>query len=208
MNDLKYYMSLPYSIVIRLDEQGDYVARVDELPGCTAHGKTQEEALAVLRDVMESWISDCLEAGDPIPEPEPEDELPSGKWVQRVPRSLHKKLAALAKKEKVSLNQLVASFLAEAVGLKRAAEANRSVADFHMASLGSWHESWSEQGSPIGLAMQLQMVNKWDIHESSHSVPIVSPHSYSLLRRRISSRSRVNLQVINDDKEKTTGHRD
>ena len=45
----------------------------------------------------------------------PED-LPSGKWLQRVPRTLHLKLSALAKREGISLNQLVVSILAEAVG--------------------------------------------------------------------------------------------
>ena len=44
------------------------------------------------------------------------DELPSGKWVQRVPRSLHAKLIALAKREGSSLNQLATSILAEGVG--------------------------------------------------------------------------------------------
>lgn len=51
--------------------------------------------------------------------PEPARELPSGKWVQRVPRSLHLELTRLAKIEGVSLNQLVVAILAEAVGGKR-----------------------------------------------------------------------------------------
>ncbi len=121
--NLKYYLSLPYSIILRWDGDDEiFVARVDELPGCSAHGATEAEAISNLRDNMQVWIEDCLEAGDPIPEPAQEVELPSGKWLQRVPKSLHSKLIRLAKKEGVSLNQLVSSALAEAVGMKSRAE--------------------------------------------------------------------------------------
>ena len=120
MKNLQYYLELPYTVVIRRDDDGDYVARIDELPGCAAHGKTLEQALEALEEAKQLWITDCLESGDPVPEPATEESLPSGKWVQRVPRTLHKKLAALAKRENVSLNQFVASILAEAVGARRA----------------------------------------------------------------------------------------
>jgi predicted RNase H-like HicB family nuclease len=117
--NLEYYLSLPYTIMLRWDGDDEiFVAHVDELPGCSAHGATEATAISNLRDNMQVWIEDCLEAGDPIPEPAQEIELPSGKWLQRVPRSLHSKLIRLAKKEGVSLNQLVSSALAEAVGMK------------------------------------------------------------------------------------------
>ena len=48
MNDVKnldYYRNLSYGIALRKDEEGDWVARIEELPGCTAHGGTQAEAL-------------------------------------------------------------------------------------------------------------------------------------------------------------------
>jgi antitoxin HicB len=139
--DEAYYKSLPYTVILRLDEDGDYVARIDELPGCIAHGKTQEEALENLDEVKELWIADSLERNDPIPEPVREETLPSGKWVQRVPRSLHKKLVDLAKREKVSLNQLVTTFLAEAVGIRHhetqiAAETSEVA---HNRVFLSWH---------------------------------------------------------------------
>jgi len=34
-----YYMNLPYATVLRLDEEGDFIARVQEFPGCSAHEK-------------------------------------------------------------------------------------------------------------------------------------------------------------------------
>ena len=94
--ELEDYVALPYTVIIRKDEDGDFVARIEELPGCTAHGKSKTSALANLEAAQRLWITDCLETGDAVPEPETE-ELPSGKWVQRVPRSLHKKLSRLAK---------------------------------------------------------------------------------------------------------------
>lgn len=135
MNDLHYYLELPYTVIIRRDEDGDYVARIDELPGCMAHGETQAEALEALDEAMELWITDCLESGDPVPEPTIEESLPSGKWVQRVPKTLHKKLVSLAKRENVSLNQLVASILAEAVGVRRDAQPGHLL---HRHVLSTW----------------------------------------------------------------------
>jgi predicted RNase H-like HicB family nuclease len=111
-----YYRTLPYEIVLRKDEEGDWVARIKELPGCTAHGRTQIEALKSLDEVMEAWLEDALESGAAIPEPRIAERLPSGKWLQRVPRFLHKKLVETAEWEEVSLNQLVTSMLSEAIG--------------------------------------------------------------------------------------------
>src|SRR5258706_11480321 len=113
MKGLKRYLDLPYTTIVRRDEDGDYVARVDELPGCAAHGKSPEEAMANLAEVQELWIRDCIDSGQSVPEPV-EEPLPSGKWVQRVPRDLHRRLVAMAKRDRVSLNQLVLSMLAGA----------------------------------------------------------------------------------------------
>jgi antitoxin HicB len=118
IKNLKYYVNLPYTIVLRRDDDGDIVARVEELPGCSDHGATQDEALRNLEEAKRLWISHRLKAGQSVPEPEPEEDLPSGKWVQRVPRTLHKRLALTAKREEVSLNQLVTSMLSEALATR------------------------------------------------------------------------------------------
>jgi predicted RNase H-like HicB family nuclease len=122
--DLAHYLSLPYTEVLRRDDEGDFVARVEELQGCLAHGETREEAIANLQAVKELWVKDALQNGDRIPEPAAEEDLPSGKWVQRVPRSLHRKLVALAKREATSLNQLVVSVLSAHVGSSQAQESH------------------------------------------------------------------------------------
>ena len=53
-------------------EDRAFVAEVPELPGCMAHGDSQEEALRHVNDAMQLWIDTAREFGDPIPEPKGE----------------------------------------------------------------------------------------------------------------------------------------
>jgi predicted HicB family RNase H-like nuclease len=69
--------------------------------GTASNGK---EAHANIREAMEGWIETKLEADLPIPQPLDSDKY-SGKFVVRLPRTLHRRLAAEAEKEGVSLNQ-------------------------------------------------------------------------------------------------------
>ena len=69
-------------------------------------GDTPEEALEAILDAMQGWLEIALEKGNPIPEPRPEEDY-SGKFVVRVPKSLHRKLVEEAEKEGVSLNQYI-----------------------------------------------------------------------------------------------------
>jgi antitoxin HicB len=115
---------LKYPAVIRKlgpDEGGGVLAEILELPGCVADGETAEEALQNLDDAVAEWIATATELGRPIPEPPEVKESYSGKWVQRVPRSLHARLVREAKREGVSLNQLATAFLAEGIGKRRVA---------------------------------------------------------------------------------------
>ncbi len=45
------------------------IAEVPELPGCCAHGSTQEAALANAQDAIRLWVETAKEFGDPVPEP-------------------------------------------------------------------------------------------------------------------------------------------
>jgi predicted RNase H-like HicB family nuclease len=47
-----------------------FIAEVPELPGCIAHGNTQEAALKNIKEAMQLWIDTAQEFGDPIPEPQ------------------------------------------------------------------------------------------------------------------------------------------
>jgi len=59
-----------YEIIIYWSSDDDsFVADVPELPGCMAHGKTQDEALVKAKEAIQLWIDTAKEFGDPIPEP-------------------------------------------------------------------------------------------------------------------------------------------
>jgi len=101
------YMKLPYNFIIKpiSDESGDYYhASVLELVGCQSTGETLQEAYESLMEAMEGWIETKIENGFSVPEPI-EDEKYSGKFLLRLPKSLHKHLSIEAEKEGVSLNQ-------------------------------------------------------------------------------------------------------
>ncbi len=59
-----------YEIILYWSEEDKvFVAEVPELPGCMAHGQTQEAALAQVKEASQLWIDTAREFGDPIPAP-------------------------------------------------------------------------------------------------------------------------------------------
>jgi predicted RNase H-like HicB family nuclease len=59
-----------YEVIIYWSQEDEaFVAEVPELPGCAAHGPTQEAALASAQEAIGLWIETAREFGDPIPEP-------------------------------------------------------------------------------------------------------------------------------------------
>jgi predicted RNase H-like HicB family nuclease len=58
-----------YEIIIYWSNEDQvFIAEVPELPGCMAHGETQEAALQDVKEAMQLWIDTALEFGDPVPE--------------------------------------------------------------------------------------------------------------------------------------------
>ena len=107
MRSVKDYMELPYNYIVQpmKDESGEYFyAHVLELDGCQTTGETFEEAYENLKDAMEGWIEAKLESGFNIPLPVGYNNF-SGKFIVRIPKSLHYKLSIEAEQEGVSLNQ-------------------------------------------------------------------------------------------------------
>ena len=51
------------------DEDRAFVAEVPELPGCMAHGDSQEAALGHVNEAVQLWVDMAGECGDPVPEP-------------------------------------------------------------------------------------------------------------------------------------------
>jgi RNA polymerase sigma-B factor len=115
------YLELPYHVAVRSERDGDrswWSATVDELPGCASRGSTPDEAVDQLRPAMESWLGAALAENREIPVPEgaalESRTAPShkGRFLVRMPSSLHEQLARAAEREQVSLNRFVTAALA------------------------------------------------------------------------------------------------
>lgn len=97
------------------DEDQGYIAEAPDLPGCSAWGATEADAAREAQDAIAAWLQAAAAAGRSIPPPtipEPVGRY-SGKFLVRVPRNLHARLAREAKQQGVSLNQWAASKLAQ-----------------------------------------------------------------------------------------------
>lgn len=58
-----------YEIIIYWsNEDAVFVAEVPELPGCMAHGDTQQAALLNANEAIQLWIDTAVEFGDDVPE--------------------------------------------------------------------------------------------------------------------------------------------
>lgn len=63
-------MSSNYEIIIYWGEDDvAFVAKVPELPGCMADGRTYQEAVANVEVIIKEWIQTAKELGRPIPQP-------------------------------------------------------------------------------------------------------------------------------------------
>ena len=80
-----------------------------DLPGCVADGETIDAAVAEARDAFDAWAMAEREDRGDLPAP----KTYSGQFVQRIPKTLHMRLAKRAASEGVSLNQLAATLLSE-----------------------------------------------------------------------------------------------
>lgn len=56
-----------YTVVLQEEADGGYVASIPALPGCVSQGDSREEALENIREAIQLYIEDCVEAGDPVP---------------------------------------------------------------------------------------------------------------------------------------------
>lgn len=62
--------TIHYSMIIEWDPRDDiFVVTVPELPGCSTHGSTYEEAIQQGQDAIESWLDGADENGQSPPPP-------------------------------------------------------------------------------------------------------------------------------------------
>jgi len=101
------------------EDGGGFLITFPDLPGCMSDGETIEAAIENGRDAFISWVSARVDMKKTIPKPvirEVNVDNFSGRFVQRVPKSLHARLAMQAKKDGVSLNTFILSIISEGLG--------------------------------------------------------------------------------------------
>jgi len=100
------------------EEDAGFIAEAPDLPGCSAWGATESDAAREVQDAIAAWVQAAQAAGKSVPMPQVVRaiEAYSGKFLVRVPRSLHARLARRAAQEGVSLNQFLTGVLAGEVG--------------------------------------------------------------------------------------------
>ncbi len=96
------------------EEDGAYVVRVPELPGCSTHGSTFEEAAKNAEVVIALYVESLRDRNLPIPSPLSERKF-SGKIPLRIEPTLHRDLAIKAEMEGESLNRFIEKRLKKAV---------------------------------------------------------------------------------------------
>jgi antitoxin HicB len=113
---LAYYLGLEYPYTVVPDD-GSFFIQFPDLPGCMTQVEDAADIALMAEEIRTLWIEGEYEDGHEIPEPV--TTAHSGKFVVRLPKSLHRDLARDAEREGVSLNAYVTYLLAE----RRAAKA-------------------------------------------------------------------------------------
>ncbi len=108
---LEEYLSLEYPMNVIASRDGGYVVVFPDLPGCLTQADTITELPELAEEARTLWIEAEYEDGRDIPLPSYPEEY-SGKFVARMPKSLHRRLAEGADRQGVSLNQHVVDLLA------------------------------------------------------------------------------------------------
>lgn len=114
---IEHYLNAVYPVTVYPAPEGGYVAEIEDLPGCITEGETLEEVFQNIEGNRRTWIEVQHEDGVEIPLPRNEQEH-SGRFLIRIPKGLHRKLAEQARREGVSLNQYVETVLATRSALK------------------------------------------------------------------------------------------
>ncbi len=111
----KRELSYPFLMRHLTDEEGGgFLIEYPDLPGCISDGETIAQTIENGEDAVRCWLTAAKESGRKVPKPG--EDCQSGKWVQRVPKSLHTRLATRAKMEGISLNTLVVSMISAGLG--------------------------------------------------------------------------------------------
>jgi len=97
------------------DDGGGFLISFPDFAECISDGETVEDAIANGRDALKATIAALKAKRLSVPAPN-SGGVASGKFVARVPKTVHAQLATRARAEGVSLNTLVLTFIAQGLG--------------------------------------------------------------------------------------------
>ena len=97
------------------DEGGGYLVSFPDFAECISDGESIDEAIENGQDALRATIAALKAKKLTVPAPN-SGGVASGKFVARVPKTVHAKLAMRARAEGVSLNALVLTFIAQGLG--------------------------------------------------------------------------------------------
>ena len=118
MQPLSYFLDLQYPFSVTPDPDGGFFISFPDLPGCITQVNQPDEIGPAAEEIRTLWIETAYEHGNDVPLPQGGVEY-SGKFVVRVPRHMHQRLAESAALDGVSLNQYVVSLLSTNDALAR-----------------------------------------------------------------------------------------
>lgn len=105
-----------YSIDVTWSEEDQaYLAISPEFPGLSAFGDTRTEAIDEAETALALFIEEFEEEGRELPQPK-ELSAFSGQVRLRMPRTIHAQLSRRADQEGTSMNQLIVTYIAWALG--------------------------------------------------------------------------------------------
>ncbi len=109
------------------EDGGGFLVSFPDFAECISDGETIEDALANGHDALKATIAALKAKKLAVPSPN-SGGVASGKFVARVPKTVHAQLATRAKAEGVSLNTLVLTFIAQGLGSSSAKPRARGAA--------------------------------------------------------------------------------
>jgi predicted RNase H-like HicB family nuclease len=56
-----------FLVYIEPAEEGGYIVSCPQLPGCVTQGETVEEAIAMIKDAIQGYITSLKKHGEPLP---------------------------------------------------------------------------------------------------------------------------------------------
>lgn len=163
---MKLEQHYPAEVFFSEEDEG-FIAIAPDLPGCSAFGETQAEALIELQSAIEAWISAASKAGNLVPEPSlrSSPNLPSGKVLLRLPKTLHARLNQKARTESVSLNTCLIMLLSEMIGSREETSKASSITTTYVGQTATI-------SNPTGV---VGLLRHWSAHHHAHeSLRVVS----------------------------------